>query len=156
MKYLPTQRMPLHAPEVVLNLWAYTGDGGYVLRIAGKAYAMDGEDDQKLALLHALSSTDFLCAAWEKVPQNLTVVGADGEKMAGVAHASMLSDPASHQVLFGPLMERLASELPTQMRSFDGEYAQFRLELPEDPLCVTTIVIEHEDGRLEPMIAPRT
>lgn len=52
----------------------------------------------------------------------------------------------------GPL-STLAKQLPTQLRSLNGEYMPFRLELPEDPLCVTTQILEFEDGRQVPLVS---
>lgn len=153
MRHAKTAERPLQNPEVVLNLWAYAGADGYVLRLAGKAYVMEGKDEDKLALLRQLSATDFLSAAWQKVPANFSMTNPDGEVMKGIAHASMLTDTNSQGFLFGPLMEVLAKDLPEQMRSIDGNYEPFRLELPNAPLTVTTVVIEHEDGRLVPMVS---
>jgi hypothetical protein len=155
MHYEKAISQMLRDPEVVLNLWAYTGEGGHIFRIAGKAYAMDGDDAAKLSLLRALSVSDWLSTPWEKVPENFRLTGADGRVMSGVAHASMLSVPASHANLFGPLMEKLATGVPKQMRTVNGNYSEFRLELPDEPLVVTTVVMEYEDGRLEPMVAKR-
>ncbi len=143
----------LDEPEVVLNLWAYVDEGGYILRIAGKAYVLGGDDKSKLSLLRQLSGTDFMSAPWQKVPMNFSLTNADGEKMRGVAHASMLSDPDIQPNLFGSLMDKLASQIPEQIKSVNGEYELFKLELPEAPLCVTTTVIEYEDGRLVPMVS---
>jgi hypothetical protein len=46
--------------EVVANLWVYSDEAGYVARVAGKAYVLDGSDTEKLALLRQLAGTDFL------------------------------------------------------------------------------------------------
>jgi hypothetical protein len=153
MRNAKTTERPLRNPEVVLNLWAYAGADGYVLRLAGKAYVMDGNDEDNLALLRQLSAADFLSAPWQKVPANFSMTNPDGEVMKGIAHASMLADTNSQGFLFGPLMEQLAKELPEQLRSIDGDYMPFRFELPQDPLAVMTVVIEHEDGRLVPMVS---
>ncbi len=153
MRYPHAEARPLEEPEVVLNLWAYVNEGGYILRLAGKSYVMDGDDEEKLALLRELSKTDFLSASWCKVPSGFTLKNPEGEEMSGVAHASLLSNPISHGHLFGPLMEELAGSLPDQLRSYNGEYAIFRLDLPREPLNVTTIVMEYEDGRLVPMVS---
>lgn len=155
MKYEKTHAYTSQSPEVVLNLWAYADESGYVLRLAGRAYVMDGNDDDKLALLRDLAKTDFLSAQWQKVPINFKMLGTDGDEMRGVAHASLLSDANSHASLFGPLMEELAKSLPEQVRNVDGDYRQFTLDLPQEPLSVTTVVIEHDDGRLTPMVSGR-
>lgn len=153
MKNEKTHPEELHEPEVVLNLWAYAGEDGYVMRLSAKAYVMQGDDQEKLALLHDMSGTDFLSSAWLKVPSNFTMNGPDGAEMKGVAHASMLSNEISQAHLFGPLIEKIAESLPTQLRSIDGEYIEFKLDMPENPLSVTTLVVEYEDGRLVPMVS---
>ena len=61
--------LPLENPEIVLNLWAYSGEDGTILRLAGKTYAMQGTDADKLAVLRQLAKTDFLSASWDKVPE---------------------------------------------------------------------------------------
>lgn len=153
MNQRTTRPKPLESPEVVLNLWAYAGEDGYVMRLAGKAYVMDGDDAEKLELLHKLACTDFLAAPWEKVPPNFKLTNPEGKQMTGIAHASMLSDAYGQGALFGPLIEALAKALPEQVRSVKGDYQSFRLELPQDPLTVMTVVMEYEDGRLVPMVS---
>lgn len=154
MKYEKTQSKPLLKPEVVLNLWAYADKDGYIMRLAARAYAMDGTDEQKLSLLHLLSATDFLSACWAPVPTNFKQYYA-GHSMEGIAHASMIGNPLINGKLFEPLMNQLEKELPEQARLINGEYAVFRLKMRSDPLTVTTVVFEHDDGRLEPMISNR-
>jgi hypothetical protein len=153
MKILRSKPVPLQNPEAVLNLWAYVDEGGYVFRLAGKAYVIDGNDDEKLSLLRRLSATDFLSCACHKVPANISVMSSDNQQIEALADRSIPSDENGPIALFGPLMEQLAKELPTQFRSVDGEYKPFRVDLPQDPLMVMTVVLEHEDGRLVPMIS---
>lgn len=153
MKHRATQARLLDNPEVVMNLWAYAGEGGVILRLAGKTYVMQGSDNEKLSLLRQLSATDFLCAGWEKVPPNFNFLDTDGSKMKGIAQASMITEQHYHESLFGPLIERLANSIPEQVRSIDGDYQKFRLDLPESPLCVTTVVLENEDGALVPLVS---
>lgn len=153
MKFPKARPRPLNNPEVALNLWAYTDGEGYILRLAGKAYVVDGSDEEKLAQLHSLSATDFLSATWQKVPENFTITNAEGREMHGVAHASMISDESAHSVLFRLLIDELERLLPEQVRSFEGTYVPYRPELPESPLCVTTLVMEYDDGRLEAMLS---
>lgn len=150
---MSTRPKPLVNPEVVANLWAYTDENGYVLRIAGRGYVLDGDDEMKLAVLRQFAATDFLHAEWSPVPKHFRVVGIDGEQMEGVAHASMLNDGVSPGRLFGPLLEKLAAGIPEQMRSMHGEYQRFRLKMPDDPLTVTTVIIEREDGTLTPHVS---
>lgn len=153
MENRKTQATELSSYEIVFNLWAYAGEDGSILRLAVKPYVMQGDDTEKLALLRELSSTDFLSVSWEKVPANFKSTNPNGEVMHGVANASMLSDPNTHGVLFGKLLDRQEDALPEHLRSINGDYVRFRLEMPEAPLCVTTIVVEYEDGRLVPMVS---
>ena len=62
-----------------------------------------------------------------------------------------MSDPVAHSVLFEPVMKEAEQDLPQQLRSIGGEYEQFFMKLSKEPLCVTTVVIEREDGALVPM-----
>jgi len=148
-----TQPYQITDPEVVLNLWAYSDEYGNVQRLAGKAYVMDGDDLHKLRLLRLLATTDFLSAKWFPVPKNFNFSGSNGEKLNGVVNASLISDPYTNGILFGEVMDRAAKELPVQLRLMGEDYQRFALELPESPLCVTTLVIEYQDGRLVPMVA---
>lgn len=142
---------PLTNPEVVANLWVYADEAGYIARVAGKAYVLDGSDREKLDLLRRLAATDFLCAEWMQIPENFELVGPNGERMR-YAQLSVLSDEYSKSVLVGPLLEKLASSVPEQLREVDGEYRPFKLQMPEAPLTVLTVVVEHPDGRLVPML----
>jgi len=93
MKYATAKASPIEAPEVVLNLWAYVDEAGYILRLAGKSYVMAGDDDEKLAVLRALSRTDFLSAAWCKVPTNfeLCLNGGGNLRLIHFSIGSMLT-----------------------------------------------------------------
>lgn len=153
MKHTRASARPLNNPEVVVNVWAYSGEDGTILRLAGKTYVMHGTDVEKLALLRQLAASDFLGAPWHKVPANFTIHHTVYGVMEGAAQASMLSDPQYHETLFGPLIEQLARKVPEQLRCVDGEYKVFRLELPEEPLLIATIIMENEDGSLVPMVS---
>ena len=147
------KEQPLINAEVVLNLWAYATQEGYVMRLAGKSYVMQGSDEDKLALLRTLSGTDFLSAPWQKVPKSYTLNSADGRTMEGIVSLSTLHNPLEHSYLFGSLIEELARTLPMQLCNHSGEYKQFQMPLPDSPLTVTTTVVEYEDGRLIPMVS---
>lgn len=144
---------PLSNPEVCVNLWAYADEGGYIARVAARAYVLDGDDDDKLLALRLLAATDFLHAEWMRVSKQFIVERSDGERMEGIAHASMLDDGVTPGVLFGPLFKKLEESVPQQVRVSKNGYVAFSLPLSEDPLTVTTVVMEFEDGRLVPMVA---
>lgn len=142
---------PLRNPEVVANLWVYADEDGLIARLAGKTYVLDGSDGEKLALLRQLAATDFLSAEWMPIPENFGLMSPDGERLS-YAHAQILSDEEAKTALVGPMLEKLASSLQPQLCEFDGEYQQFKMEMPDAPLTVLTVVIEHPDGRLVPML----
>lgn len=129
----------------------YADEAGYVARIAGKVYVLDGSDREKLDLLKVLAATDFLSAEWMPIPENFGVIGEDGERLR-YAQLSVLSDEYSKSVLVGQLLEKLATSVPEQLREVDGEYRRFKLDMPEAPLTVLTVVLESPDGRLMPML----
>jgi hypothetical protein len=136
---LPT---PVGDPEIVLNLWVFADVYGDVFRIAGKAYAAEGSDDEKYALLRSLARCDFLTAESRPVPHNFGFVGSGGKKVSGVAHASDIHFPPAHKALFLELIEKLEREVPVQFRQKNGEVETFRLTRSERPLTVTTIILE--------------
>lgn len=141
----------LKSPEVVANIWVYTDEVGYFGRIAGKAYVLDGSDRDKLDMLRRLAATDFLSAEWMPIPNNFGVIGPDGERLS-YAQLSMLANEETKSFLVGPLLEKLASSVPEQLKEVSGEYRRFQMHMPEVPLTVLTVVIEYPDGRLVPMV----
>jgi hypothetical protein len=141
----------LKNPEVVANLWVYSDEAGYVGRLAGKAYVLDGTEREKLDLLRQLAATDFLSAEWMPIPENFGVTNHNGERLR-YAQLSMLSDEYAKSILVGPLLEKLATSLPEQLREVEGEYQPFTLQMPEAPLTVLTVIVEYPDGRLLPMV----
>jgi len=144
---------PLDNPEVVLNLWVYADDDGTVLRVAGRAYVLCGTEKEKLAQLRRLAASDFLAAKWQKVPDNFTLHHTNGQSLKGIANLSGLSDSVAHSALFKLVIKEAEEDLPQQLRSIRAKYEPFFMKLPKEPLCVTTVVIEREDGALVPMIS---
>jgi hypothetical protein len=138
--------------EIVLNLWAYSDDEGYIRRLAGKCYALHGNDADKLSVLRALAKSDFLTAQWEPVPDNYGVIHLGHGEERGVATTNEVLDPDSHAQLFGALINRLEANLPEQVLCAEGQYRNFELKIPQEPLRITTIVIEQDDGRLVPVV----
>lgn len=138
-------------PELCLNLWAYADTRGYIMRIAGRAYALEGNEDTKRAILRTLAATDFLQAQWIGVSSQFGMYSAKGERLPGIAHTSMLSGQSTASILFEPLIQKLGQECPAQLRLTQGTYEEFSLSLPKNPLILTTVVMEHADGQLVPV-----
>jgi len=140
--------------EIVLNLWAYSDEEGYIQRLAGKCYALHGTDAEKLAVLRSLAKADYLSAQWEPVPKNYRLVNANGSELLGVATTNQVQDRDASAHLFGDLINRLEVALPEQLLCSDGQYRVLQLKIPQEPLMITTVVIEQNDGRLVPVLNP--
>lgn len=148
----PTLPGPVELPEVVVNLWYFVDEETTaVYRLAGRAYAMNGTDSQKLSLLHTLATTDFHVAKAFPVPKRFVTV-VDGRKLEGVTGPDIAAqDPGS---LFKEVIDDIEADLPQQMRAIDGDPSTYKLKIPENPLMVCTCVIERTDGTLQPRVAP--
>lgn len=131
--------------EVCLNLWYFVDQTGVTIRLAAKAYALRGDEDQKLATLHALAGTDHLTAVHGKVSQDhaLTI---DGQRFRGAIPHSVIHEHVDE--LFAPLIDEVERTLPVPLRSFNGEYRRVEMKIPPSPLMVVTAVVEGEDGSL--------
>lgn len=138
--------------EIVLNLWAYSDEEGYVQRLAGKCYALHGTDAEKLTVLRALAKSDFLSAHWEPVPNNYGLINADGHELLGVATTNEVLDLQASSKLFRALIDSLEVKLPSQVLCIDGGYRKFSPKIPQEPLMITTLVIEQGDGNLVPVL----
>jgi hypothetical protein len=153
MKWTKASPQQAGLPEVVFNLWWFRDDeSGFVLRLAGRAYALVGSDEEKLKVIHSLSATDFHVARVFPIPQRFQVVSEHGT-LKGVTTQDIVR--LHHADLFEHIFAALGEDLPMQVRSIGGEYQQYRLQVPRDPLCVTTCVVEHADGTLTPLISKR-
>lgn len=141
-----TQRSVPHTEaEVCLNCWYFVDSTGIVLRLAAKAYALAGTDEEKLSALKALSGADHLTAVMGKVPQRY-VFTADGNQLRGAVSASLVEmDPIP---VFDDLFLKVSENLPELIRSVDDSYEKFQMELTEPFLWVLTPVFESPDGTL--------
>ena len=135
-------------PEVCLNLWWYCDQlSGIVQRLAGRAYALTGTDEEKLAVLHNLARSDFHIAINAHVPSRFKVVSEHGTIESATTAAEVGN---SMFAVFEELINTLERELPEQVHFISYEPDVYRLKLPEDPLHVLTCILEYPDGRLEP------
>ena len=131
--------------EICVNCWFYVDSTGVVIRLAAKAYALSGTDDEKLALLKALSATDHLTSIQGKVPQGFILNLDDARLPGAIPAASLQMDPLP---VFEDLFEEIIASLPDLIRSVDDEYEKFRMQLNEPFLWVLTSVFESPDGQL--------
>ena len=136
--------------EVVANLWWVLDEqSGLVYRLAGRAYVMSGTEAHKISLLRALSTTDYLAAQMFQVPMSF-IVTAGEETRAGYCLPSTIAD--YKEKVFAEVLEQLDKTMPLQASFTVGQEKSFRMKLPENPLCITTPLIEDEDGVIKPQV----
>jgi len=137
--------------ELVFNFWAiYDAGTGLVYSLAGKAYNLSGSDAEKLALLKKLSATDFITAKRYKVPGRFQVSYLDGTEKHGITLLNTVHDPNAQ--LFEEMFRNLEAELPP-LPDFSGSgYKEIKQKIPDDPLCVITVLYEAETGSVRPII----
>ena len=145
--------VPHSGAEICLNLWYFFDASGIVLRTAGKAYALDGTDDEKQSALQRMAGTDHLTATQGTVPKHYCVSSALGSVAGAIPKVIILDH---HAVVFSPLMDKLEEELPKQRHIVDGKYQELSLKIPENPISVTTAVHEMENGELVAYVSKRT
>lgn len=141
----PTSGVSHQDAEICLNCWYFTDDTGVVLRLAAKAYALTGTDEEKLTILKLLSATDHLTATHAKVPDRFTV-NMDGQSFRGAVPAVTMQENAIPY--FDDLIGDLAKGFPQIIHAVNDESRAFRMELMEPFLWISTCVYEAQDGSL--------
>lgn len=142
---LTLRSVPHSDAEICVNCWYFVDCTGVVLRLAAKAYALSGTDDEKLTLLKRLSATDHLTAIQGRVPQRY-VVSMDGQEFHGAVPASAIeADPVP---VFEEMFDQILRTLPELFQAVDDSYQPFKMELREPFLWVSTAVYEESDGTL--------
>lgn len=135
-------------PEICVNLWCFVDEQtGLIYLLAGRAYALTGTTEEKLALLQRLSLSDFCAARTFPVPWHYSVHTPGEEPIEGVVAPQAVR--LIHAELFEHVFQGLEKDLPVHFQTVAGEPQPHRLKIPDNPLCVTTCVVEYEDGRLE-------
>jgi hypothetical protein len=137
--------------ELVFNLWAvFDGGGQLIYALSGKAYFLSGSDENKLNILAELAKTDYVTATRQRLPQRFKIVTASGETVSGGADLSVFANPDAR--LFEELFHLIVDELPPIVRFTETGQTEIRHDVPEDPLCASTILHEDEFGNLRPII----
>lgn len=145
----------LHDPRnTCLNLWVYVDvQTSLVHRVAGRAYVIDGTDDQRYAVLNALSTADYATAETAGVPRRFIAVPPvpDAPSIAGAVHVNELQNPETMNAIFEPLFRKIEANLPSQT-TFDGagEPEVWKATIPDDALFLVTGLLEQPDGTLVP------
>ena len=138
--------------ELVFNLWAiFDSSAGLIYGLAGKAYNLSGDDQHKLAVLQALAPTDYVTAKRYGVPERFQVHFSDGTVKKGCAEAHSVGNPVV--MLFEDMFSQMEHELPPIPRFDSGQTFSTPQYVPDDPLCVTTILYEDEVGNIRPIVS---
>lgn len=139
-------------PELCVNLWYYLdAQTLHVFLLSGRVYCLGGTLEEKQRLLRALAETDFRVAPTFSVPTSLF----RDESGLELGAEPLLPEHVDlyHSEVFQPVWGHLWAELAHL--GVAGEVkAKDALPPPGSPLCLTTCVVEHEDGRLEPLVMP--
>jgi hypothetical protein len=131
--------------ELCCNLWAIFDSGTEVIyRLAGKSYALQGTDEDKLSVLRKLSAFDYQTADTVKLPERFSLVGPEGQVKKGVTRIHAFYDQNS--VLFNELFEHIERQLPPTIGLSQKVLKTLPQKLPSVPLCISTLVFEDEMG----------
>ena len=138
-------------PELVINLWAiFDLTTGVIYNLLGRVYNVSGNDEEKLEFLRSVAATDYINAVRQPLNPRFVISQPDGDEMRGATFINAINDPQSG--VFEDLFEYLESNLPKQP-VFSAEGAkEAPKRLPEDPLCVKTILCETETGEIRAMV----
>lgn len=136
--------------ELIANLWAiYDAESGYVYALSGKAYTVDGSDEEKLTILKSLARTDYKTAKRLQVPSRFGVQFSDGTVKANVTYLNAIADPNAE--LFAEVFKSLERDLPPVLCWERGELVERKQCFPESPLTVVTALYEDEQGNITPI-----
>ncbi len=129
--------------ELTANLWAFLDSStGLIYAVAGRAYQLTGNDEEKLATLRVLSRHDFRCATRSGLGDRFKVTYPSGETKSGVTSPKAMNDPNS--MLFEEVLNQIEAALP-RITDFERGVT-IKQKFSEQPLCVQTIVFEDDAG----------
>jgi hypothetical protein len=133
--------------DLAVNLWAYIDEGTrLVYAISGKAYALSGRDEDKLAVLRQLAATDHLTAKRQGLPKRFTVT--DGQQTReGMTHPRIIRDNVADA--FESVFQSIESNLPPMPDFLTGRHKPQRI--PQEPLFLLTFLREDDDGNVTPI-----
>jgi hypothetical protein len=131
--------------EIILNLWYVQDADGFIYSLRTRAYIGTGTDEEKLVLLQAFATTDYLIGAAFPVPDRFHIrsSGPLGEVPVPVCHRSVLEVLDSPIGVFEDAIRSLNAALPSQTK----------LTIGNSPLVCITSLVGDEHGTIRPVIA---
>jgi hypothetical protein len=143
--------------EIALNLWLLIDEAvGYGYALMGRAYMLDGSDEEKIRKLHELARTDHALANRHRVPANYKVVDPAGNTREHLIDPNFAFSSEQIPFVFGSVIKEIENELPPQVTWVDGEVVLAPRVIPQDPIMVCTGLLEHADGRITALSKPLT
>jgi hypothetical protein len=140
--------------ELCVNLWYYLDAmTGLVFLVSGRVYALGGTREEKRRMLGALAETDFRTAPTFPIPDPLDIPDVGLDAGEGLVLPEMVD--LFHAEVFAPVWQHLWRELEV-LNPGEAPSLGWTWPVPGCSLCLTTCVIEYEDGRLEPLVMPNS
>jgi hypothetical protein len=137
--------------ELAINLWAYCDySTKLVYALSGRAYAVEGTDEEKLSVLQRLAATDYITAKRYELSDRFSVTYPDGTVLKKATQVHAVHDPNAH--LFEEMFTNIESELPPIQKLTAAGSQETPQKLPTSPLIVATVVYEDEKGNLRPIV----
>lgn len=137
--------------ELIVNLWAiYDASVGAIYCLSGKVYAVSGSDSEKLQLLKSLARTDYLTVKRYPVSDRFAICGPGGQERRGVTYLNALEDGG--YTLFAEVFSALELEIPATPDFSGDEPRWIKQKLPDNPLCVVTVLYEDAYGNIRAII----
>ncbi len=134
----------MSAPEVIINLWYYIDEAQQIIiSLAGRAYIVQGTDEEKTTLLQKLAVTDYPLAIRRLVPDRY-VSDYAGKMRPGIAHISELDNPATQ------LFEEVYLAIEEDMAKMTDAHGlpPDDYKIPENPLFVMTALYQDDYGEI--------
>jgi hypothetical protein len=144
-----------NSSEIAFNLWFIIDEAlGVVYALMGRAYALNGNDDEKLRILHSLASTDYLLAKRYRVPENFSVMDPAGNKRERLIDPQFVMNQANLPLVFEDVFRELEKGFPPKMTWVNGEMISEVMVASKSPLMVCTGLMEYQDGHIQPLVKP--
>ncbi len=139
----------MNAPEIVVNIWFVKDIGTnlcYTWSI--KPYALLGSDDQKLKILQILAESDYTTVPRRKLPNHYCLIAGE-EKLTGVIQANQIQNVFEGNVDY--FITEIEKDLAEISKTFSNTMQNIEIKLPNNPMYVSTIIVENDEGETRPL-----
>jgi hypothetical protein len=134
--------------EIVVNIWFYVDIASNLCYAYGiKAYHLDGNDDEKLAVLAILAETDYVTVPKRALPDDMATVFSNQEIKGSIIVGEIQNCLIANIDYFTNSIE---DDLPLLNKHTDGSLIAVRQKISLSPLYASTIIMENEIGISKP------